>query len=137
VRPNSLLVQITIDRLSAIQPNLQSALQSTCEVNYDCDNSYSRSIIGRIDFVTCEIPNSSAQMASQAGEVSATTYNCDEQLPEYGILIPGLNFGFSIAVSAFAAYVLINGDGQAKVPWTDWSATMATTHRTISKGSFL
>jgi hypothetical protein len=96
LQPNSLLIQITIDRLPAIQPNLQSALQSICKVNYDCDNSCKRSIIGRINFVTCEIANSSAQIACQAGEPYAMTYNCDEQFLEYGNLIPGLNSGFPI-----------------------------------------
>jgi len=38
--------------------------------------------------------NSSAQMACNAGEPYPKNYNGKENLPEYGILIPGLNAGF-------------------------------------------
>jgi hypothetical protein len=82
-----------------------------CEVNFRCQDICPKSIIGGLMSVTCEIENSSAQMACNAGEPYPKTYNCKEDLPEYGILIPGLNAGFSIAVPGFSMHVLVDGEG--------------------------
>ncbi len=86
-----------------------------CEVNYRCQEICPKSIIGGLMSVTCEMENMSAQMACSEGEPYAPTYNCNEDLPEYGILIPGLNSGFSVAVPGFSAHVLVQGDGSVDV----------------------
>lgn len=86
-----------------------------CEVNYRCQEICPKSIIGGLMSVTCEIENSSAQMACGAGEPYAKTYNCKEDLPEYGILIPGLNSGFSLAIPGVSIHVLVDGEGNIDV----------------------
>lgn len=89
-------------------------LRNSCNVNFRCGEICPRSIIGGLMRVTCEIESSSAQLACQEGQPHATTYNCQEELPEYGILIPGLNAGFSVAVPGFTAHVLVDGDGTVR-----------------------
>ena len=86
-----------------------------CSIDYQCAQRCPPSIIGQINRVTCEMENSGANMACSAGEPYARSFNCAEQIPEFGILIPGLNAGFSVASpwGSFAAVV----DGQGNVQW--------------------
>lgn len=86
-----------------------------CTVDYRCQELCPRSIIGGLMSVTCEMENASAQMACEAGEPYAPSYNCAEEFPEYGILIPGLNAGFSVSVPGFSAHVIVDGDGTVRV----------------------
>lgn len=65
--------------------------------------------------MTCEIENASAQMACQEGKPYPTSSDCSEYFPEYGIMIPGLNAGFSISVPGFSAHVKVNGDGRVDI----------------------
>lgn len=95
--------------------NAYAASPRQCDVNYRCQEICPKSIIGGLMSVTCEIENSSAQMACGAGQPYAKSYNCKEDLPEYGILIPGLNSGFSIAVPGFSMHVLVDGQGNVDV----------------------
>ncbi len=92
-----------------------SVARPHCDVNYRCQEICPKSIIGGLMSVTCEMENASAQMACAAGQPYAPTYNCNEDLPEYGILIPGLNSGFSIAVPGFSVHVIVQGDGSVDV----------------------
>lgn len=106
-----------LDRLRQ-NPGYSSAWAQSgpkCEVNYACQDICPKSIIGGLMSVTCEIENSNAQMACQAGNPYAPSYNCKEDLPEFGILIPGLNAGFSIAVPGASLHVLVQGDGSVDV----------------------
>jgi len=91
------------------------APRNYCSVNYYCGERCPPSIIGQINRVTCETEQSSAQMACGAGEPYALNFNCAEQIPEFGILIPGLNAGFTVASpwGSIAAVV----DGQGNVQW--------------------
>lgn len=91
------------------------ASRNYCAVDYQCAQRCPPSIIGQINRVTCEMEQSSAQMSCSAGEPFARNFNCAEQIPEFGILIPGLNAGFSVASpwGSFAAVV----DGQGNVQW--------------------
>lgn len=82
-----------------------------CSVDFRCPQVCGVSIVGRINMVTCEMENASAQMACQAGEPYAESYACEEALPEYGILIPGLNSGFSLSSPWGGVHVLLDGDG--------------------------
>jgi len=93
----------------------QGAIQRNCEVNFRCQEICPRSIIGGLMSVTCEMENSSAQLACMEGKPFPITYDCREDLPEYGILIPGLNSGFSIAVPGFSAHVVVDGQGNVDV----------------------
>lgn len=90
-------------------------LGRACNVDFRCQEICPRSIIGGIMSVTCEMENASAQMACQAGEPYPVSYRCEEEIPEYGILIPGLNSGFSIAVPGFSTHVVVQGDGTVDV----------------------
>ena len=96
-------------------PHYAEALARTCTVDFRCQATCPKSIIGQINLVTCEIANSSAQMACAAGEPYATSFSCAEELPEYGILIPGLNAGFSVAGPGFSFHAVVDGEGNVDV----------------------
>jgi tetratricopeptide (TPR) repeat protein len=96
------------------QPYLET-IGPQCEVDFRCQEICPRSIIGGIMSVTCEMANASAQMACLDGQPYPRSYHCAEEFPEYGILIPGLNSGFSIAFPGFSAHVLVDGQGNVDV----------------------
>ncbi|MCP3970941.1 MAG: tetratricopeptide repeat protein [Rhodobacteraceae bacterium] len=112
--PNSMVVAFARNDLPSGGP-YQGAVQRNCEVNFHCQEICPRSIIGGLMSVTCEMENSSAQLACMEGKPFPTSYNCKEDLPEYGILIPGLNSGFSIAVPGFSVHVVVDGQGNVDV----------------------
>jgi hypothetical protein len=105
----------TAAALPGIAASYREELARECNVNFRCQEICPRSIIGGINSVTCEMENSSAQLACMAGEPYPTSYRCEEEIPEYGILIPGLNAGFSIAFPGFSAHVVVQGDGRVDV----------------------
>lgn len=112
LEPNGLAVLETAAALPAAAPAYQAELGRSCEVNFRCQEICPRSIIGGLMSVTCEIENASAQLACAAGQPYPTSYRCEEEIPEYGILIPGLNAGFSLAVPGFSVHVVVQGDGR-------------------------
>lgn len=89
--------------------------QNVCTVDFNCDQICPQGIIGRIDYVTCEMENASAVSACQAGEPFATSFECEAQMPRFGILIPGLDPGFSIVTPWGSIDVLVQGDGRIDV----------------------
>ncbi|MEM7445068.1 MAG: hypothetical protein AAF414_17235 [Pseudomonadota bacterium] len=91
--------------------------RSYCSINYDCQATCPPSIIGRIQIVNCEIAQQDAQLACQAGQPYAPGYNCDEEFPQFGILIPGLNAGFSVRTPWGGFDVLHQGD-RVDFRWT-------------------
>jgi hypothetical protein len=91
--------------------------RSYCSISYDCQRTCPVSIIGRIQIINCEISQQDAQMACQAGQPYAPGYNCDEEFPEFGILIPGLNAGFSVRTPWGGFDVLHQGD-RVDYRWT-------------------
>ena len=113
--PNSMAVLETATALPGAAPAYQAALGRSCTVDFRCQEICPRSIIGGIMSVTCEMESASAQMACTEGRPYPTSYRCEEDLPEYGILIPGLNAGFSVAVPGFSVHVLVQGDGTVDV----------------------
>ncbi len=96
-------------------PGFRESIAPRCNVNFRCQEICPKSIIGGLMSVTCEMENSSAQMACTEGRPYPASYDCREDLPEYGILIPGLNSGFSIAVPGFSVHVLVDGEGNVDV----------------------
>jgi hypothetical protein len=90
-------------------------LARECNVNFRCQEICPKSIIGGLMSVTCEMENMSAQLACQEGRPYPTSYDCKEDFPQYGILIPGLNAGFSVAIPGFSAHVLVDGEGNVDV----------------------
>ncbi|MGH8052263.1 MAG: tetratricopeptide repeat protein [Methylococcales bacterium] len=82
-----------------------------CKVEFQCKANCPKSIIGQINFVTCEMEQSSAQMACEAGKPYAAGFDCSEQIPEFGILIPGLNSGFSFITPWGRLDMTIDGKG--------------------------
>ena len=113
--PNGPAVRFTATALPTVSAPYLQQLQNQCSVDFGCANICPGGIIGGLMRVTCEIESSSAQMACQAGEPYPTSYNCQEEFPEYGILIPGLNSGFSISLPGFSMHVLVDGDGTVRV----------------------
>jgi hypothetical protein len=83
-----------------------------CEVNYACDAKCPKSIIGQIDLVTCKISESSAQSSCRDGKPYARFFDCSAKLPRFGILIPGLDPGFSIVTPWGSFDVVVQGDGK-------------------------
>lgn len=94
---------------------LPEAAKPNCNVNFRCQEICPRSIIGGLMSVTCEMENASAQMACAEGKPYPTSYDCREDLPEYGILIPGLNSGFSIVIPGGSVHVVVDGQGNVDV----------------------
>lgn len=113
--PNGPAVRFTAAALPTVSAPYLGELANQCNVDFGCANICPGGIIGGLMRVTCEIESSSAQLACQAGEPYPTSYNCQEEFPEYGILIPGLNSGFSISLPGFSMHVLVDGDGTVRV----------------------
>ena len=83
-----------------------------CQVSFGCDAKCPKSIIGQIDLVTCKIAESSAQSSCQSGKPYAQVFDCSAKLPRFGILIPGLDPGFSIITPWGSFDVVVQGDGK-------------------------
>ena len=81
-----------------------------CSINFQCLKTCPTSIIGRIKVVNCEFAQTDAQQACRAGMPYAASYSCDEEFPKYGILIPGLNAGFSVRTPWGGFDVIHQGD---------------------------
>lgn len=112
--PNSLVVAMARQALPS-GGAYDEAMARSCDVNFRCQEICPKSIIGGIMSVTCEIENSNAQQLCLEGKPYPVAYDCREDLPEYGILIPGLNAGFSVAVPGFSAHVVVDGEGNVDV----------------------
>lgn len=82
-----------------------------CQVNFDCDNKCPKSIIGQIELVSCKIDESTHQSNCQQGKPYARFYDCSAKLPKFGILIPGLDPGFSIVTPWGSFDAVMQGDG--------------------------
>ncbi|MEO1198203.1 MAG: hypothetical protein AAFX39_03050 [Pseudomonadota bacterium] len=82
-----------------------------CNVNFDCANTCPGGIIGGVKRVTCEIEQSSQQLACMEGRPYTTSYNCDIEFPKFGIVIPGLYPGFSILTPFGSIDVIVQGGG--------------------------
>ena len=89
-----------------------SSSSKMCEVNYACDAKCPKSIIGQIDLVTCKIAESSAQSACQDRKPFARFFDCKAKIPKFGILIPGLDPGFSILTPWGSIHAVVQGDGR-------------------------
>lgn len=81
-------------------------------VNFNCAQICPGGIIGGLNQVTCEMESSSAQMACREGQPYPTSYNCDIEMPAFGIMIPGLYPGFSILSPWGSLHVIVQGDGR-------------------------
>lgn len=115
IDPNGPAVRFTSAALPAVAAPYSEQLANQCNVDFRCQEICPRSIIGGLMSVTCEMENMSAQMACREGRPYPTSYNCQEDFPEYGILIPGLNSGFSVSLPGFSMHVLVDGNGDVRV----------------------
>lgn len=113
--PNGPAVRYAVAALPGITTPFRQQIAPQCGVDFGCARICPGGITGGIMRVTCEMENGSAQLACQEGRPYPTSYNCQEEFPEYGILIPGLNSGFSVSLPGFSAHVLVDGDGQVRV----------------------
>lgn len=93
-------------------PAWSKAPRNHCNINYECLKTCPVSIIGRLKVITCEFSQADARSACGAGKPYAKTYRCEEEIPEYGILIPGLNSGLSIVTPYGRIDLTINGAGK-------------------------
>lgn len=82
-----------------------------CEIVCLACDSCPPGIIGELNRITCLMEEQGARLACQAGELFPTSFDCFEGLPDYGILIPGLNAGLSILTPFGELHVSIDGDG--------------------------
>jgi len=89
-----------------------NAQRNYCKVDFQCFNNCPGGITGRIMAVTCKMNESSAQLDCEAGKPYPTSYRCEEEIPEYGILIPGLSSGLSIVTPFGRVDFTINGAGK-------------------------
>ncbi|MGH8030168.1 MAG: hypothetical protein ACREO3_09560, partial [Arenimonas sp.] len=105
----------------AVDAELKKLATGCAQIDYECKAQCPRSIIGQVNFVTCEVAQSSAQGACEAGRPYATDFDCREQLPEFGILIPGLNSGFSLITPIGRIDLVVDGQG-----WVDWKFSTAS-----------
>ena len=98
LRANHPSLQIARDNASSqTSQAYQGAARNYCSVDFRCGEVCPPSIIGTINRVTCEMENSSAQMACQAGEPYPQTFDCAEEVPEFGVQLPGLSSGFTMS----------------------------------------
>ncbi len=81
-------------------------------INYVCPVICPGGIIGQINRVSCEESQTDAQLACQAGQPFPVSYDCDNEIPTFGILIPGLYPGFSIVTPWVSIDVLLQGNGR-------------------------
>jgi Flp pilus assembly protein TadD len=88
-----------------------------CKVDFNCRKNCPGGITGRVMMVTCMIANSSAVSDCTAGRPYPKAYNCERELPRFGILIPGLDPGFSIITPWGSIDVIQQGNGRI-----DWQA---------------
>lgn len=87
--------------------------RSHCDsINFNCMKNCPPSIIGRIKVITCEMAQQDAQMACAEGKPYATSYNCDDEIPSTGFIIPGLQSGFGIITPWGKFTVLVQGGGK-------------------------
>lgn len=87
--------------------------RSHCDsINYNCMKNCPPSIIGRIKVINCEISQQDAQMACAEGKPYATSYNCDDEIPSTGFIIPGLQSGFGIITPWGKFTAMVQGGGK-------------------------
>lgn len=87
--------------------------RSHCDsINFNCMKNCPPSIIGRIQLVSCEISQQDAQMACAEGKPYATSYNCDDEIPSTGFIIPGLQSGFGIITPWGKFTAMVQGGGK-------------------------
>lgn len=84
-------------------------------INYNCMKNCPPSIIGRIKIINCEIAQQDARMACAEGKPYATSYNCDDEIPATGFMIPGLQSGFGIITPWGKIAILVQGGGKVDV----------------------
>ena len=90
----------------------QSLTRKHCDINFRCRQTCPASLTGRVMVVTCEIAQADARQACGAGKPYPRSYRCEEEIPEFGILIPGLSSGFSIVTPWGRVDMTINGAGK-------------------------
>jgi tetratricopeptide (TPR) repeat protein len=87
--------------------------RSFCDsINFKCMQTCPPSIIGRIKIVNCEIAQQDARMACEEGKPFATGFNCDEEMPITGFMIPGLQSGFGFFTPWGKITVMMQGGGK-------------------------
>ncbi|MEH6727881.1 MAG: hypothetical protein V7703_17155, partial [Hyphomicrobiales bacterium] len=93
-------------------PEWSISTRKHCDINFKCQQTCPAGIIGRVMVITCEFAQDDARQACGAGKPYPRSYRCEEEIPEYGILIPGLSSGFSIVTPWGRVDMTINGAGK-------------------------
>jgi tetratricopeptide (TPR) repeat protein len=108
----------------AVNDELKKKAGGSCAIDYGCKAQCPRSIIGQVNFVTCEVAQSSAQGACEAGRPYAESFDCSEQVPKFGILIPGLNSGFSLVTGYGRIDITVDGQGKIHYKYSSPSESL-------------
>lgn len=83
-----------------------------CDLSFNCEASCPKSIIGQVDFVTCKISEDMARSNCGAGKPYAQAFDCSAKIPRFGILLPGLDPGFSIVTPWGSFDAVMQGNGR-------------------------
>lgn len=87
--------------------------RSYCDsINFNCLQNCPPSIIGRIKVINCGIAEQDARLACADGKPFATSYNCDDEIPATGFMIPGLQSGFGIITPWGKLVFMMQGNGK-------------------------
>lgn len=89
-----------------------SSTRKHCDINFKCQQTCPAGLTGRVMVITCEFAQDDARRACGAGKPYPRSYRCEEEIPEFGILIPGLSSGFSIVTPWGRVDMTINGAGK-------------------------
>ena len=73
------------------------------------------SIVGCLNFVTCNISSDSFVAACHAGRPIPSGFDCEQQAPTFGIIVPGLQDGFGF--SGFGYKFTVTWDGKGGYKW--------------------
>ncbi|MEZ5034551.1 MAG: hypothetical protein R2796_06150 [Chitinophagaceae bacterium] len=84
-------------------------------INFNCLKNCPPSIIGRIKVINCEMAQQDALLACKAGKPYAKSYNCDDEIPATGFMIPGLQSGVGIITPWGKLGILVQGGGNIDV----------------------
>ncbi len=96
----------------ANSPQWSGSTRKHCDINFKCQQTCPSGLTGRVMVITCEFAQDDARQACGAGKPYPRSYRCEEEIPQYGILIPGLSSGFSIVTPWGRVDMTINGAGK-------------------------
>lgn len=111
--PHNLSVMRSHDRLPGLGDILASD-PDQCQVDYQCDTVcplIGATLTPGIKHVDCNVAQANAITNCIAGRPYPTRWDCETEFPAFGIMIPGLDPGFSLITPWGSVGSVIDGDG--------------------------